>query len=160
MSDIDCGAIRELIPDFVSSRLGEDELELVEAHVPTCGECRAELELAQMILASRPVAPADLLSRITRAVARERAAQRTPPRTWWGVSAAAIAALALGIGITSKPEPQASDVPGYAYEADEGEIWVSDDGLLAGAPLFDSLSDAQLQELLDELTAGSVGGSA
>jgi hypothetical protein len=42
----------------------------------------------------------------------------------------------------------------------EGEIWVSDDGLLAGAPLFDGLSDDALLQLLDELSVESTGGSA
>ena len=43
---------------------------------------------------------------------------------------------------------------------DEGEVWASDDGLVAGAPLFDGLSDDALQELLNELSSGSLGGSA
>jgi anti-sigma factor RsiW len=160
MSDFDCGTIRELIPDFVGSRLPADDLEIVEAHVLTCADCRAELELAQMILAGRPAAPSGLLDRITRAVELDRVDRRAPTRTWWGISAAAVAALALGIGITSKPASQGSEVPGYAYEVDEGEIWVSGDGLLAGAPLFDGLSDDALAQLLDELSTGQTGGSA
>ena len=58
-------------------------------------------------------------------------------------------------GATALPE-----VPGYAYEVEEGDIWASDDGLMAGAPLFDELSDEALLQLLDELALGSAGGSA
>ena len=158
MNETECGTVRELIPDFVAGRSAADEVERVERHVRACAECRAELDLVQVLLASRASVPEALLERITRAHLTER---RAPARTWWGVSAAAIAALALGIGITSDPTPEAAvEVPGFAQEAEEGEIWLSDDGLLAGAPAFDDLSDEALLQLLDELTVGSAGGSA
>ena len=158
MNDVECGRVRELIPDFVSSRLGHEELELVEQHVGQCAECRAELELAQVILAGRPEAPEGLFERITLAVEADR---RTPARTWWGVSAAAIAVLALGIGITSErtTDPPIY-VPGFASEVEEGDIWLSGDGLMAGAPLFDGLSDDALIQLLEELSVGASGGAA
>jgi anti-sigma factor RsiW len=157
MSDTTCGTIRELIPDFIGSRLAEEAVETVERHLAECGECRAELELAQMIFASRARAPEGLLDRVTRVTAESRHA---PSRTWWGVSAAAVAALALGIGISSERAEMTVDVPGFAYEAEEGDVWSSDDGLIAGAPLFDGLSDESLLQLLDELSVGSPGGAA
>ena len=158
MNETECGTVRELIPDFVGSRLAAEGVERVEGHVRACAECLAELELAQVLLASRASVPEELLERIMRNSVTERSA---PARTWWGVSAAAIAALALGIGITSDPAQEAPvEVPGFAYEAEEGEIWSSDDGLLAGAPALDELSDEALLQLLDELTVGSTGGSA
>ncbi len=160
MSDAQCGTIRELIPDFVGSRLGDEELEVVERHVTECAECRAELELAQVILASRPVVPPELVERVTRAVVADR---RSPSHPWWGVSAAAIAALALGIGIVSdRGTIEVSvDVPGFAYEMYEGDLWLSDDdGLLAGAPSIYGLSDEELVQLLDELSIGASGGAA
>jgi hypothetical protein len=52
------------------------------------------------------------------------------------------------------------DVPAFVSEAEEGEIWLSDDGLVAGAPAFDDLSDEALLELLDELSSTSTGGTA
>ena len=157
-NEVECGRVRELIPDYVSATLAASERARVDAHVRACGECRAELELANLLYASRPAVPAALLGRIQRATKADR---RAPAHTWWGVSAAAIAALALGIGITSNgaPEPSA-EVPSYAYEAEEGEIWVSDDGLVAGAPALDELSDEALLQLLDELSTGTGGGSA
>lgn len=158
MNDHMCGTVRELIPDFVGSRLSSPDFEVVERHVLDCAECSAELELAQVILAGRPSAPPELLERLLRSVSSSR---QRPARTWWGVSAAAIAALALGIGMSSDPSREAPvDVPGYAYEVEEGDIWLSDDGLMAGAPLFDGLSDDALLQLLDELSVGSAGGAA
>lgn len=158
MNEAECGTVRELIPDFAAGRLAVDEAERVERHVRACAECCAELELVRVLLVSRASVPEGLLDRITRAQVTER---RAPTRTWWGVSAAAIAALALGIGITSDPTTEAAvEVPGFAQEAEEGEIWLSDDGLLAGAPALDDLSDDALLQFLDELTVGSTGGSA
>jgi hypothetical protein len=157
MSDFACATIRELIPDFVSSRLAADDLDAVEAHVTDCGDCRAELELAQIILGSRPRVPAGLLERIARAAAAER---RAPARPWWGVSAAAVAALALGIGMSSERTQAPLEVPGFAYEVEEGDVWLSEDGLVAGAPLFEGLSDEALLTLLDEMSLDGSGGAA
>lgn len=157
-NETECGRIRELIPDRVNGALTAVERAQLDAHVRVCAECRSELELAGVLFASRPAVPSALLGRIERAA---RADRRTPAHTWWGVSAAAIAALALGIGITSNEAPeQGAEVPGYAYEAEEGEIWVSDDGLVAGAPAIEELSDEALLQLLDELSTGNGGGGA
>jgi hypothetical protein len=157
MKDELCGTVRELIPDFVSSRLSLANLEVVEGHLIECRECGAELELAQAVLAGRPSAPPELLDRLLRSV---RSSRQPPARTWWGLSAAAVAALALGIGISSDPTDAPVEVPGFAYEMEEGYTWLSDDGLIAGAPLLNGLSDDALQQLLDELSVGSGGGSA
>ena len=157
MNDELCGTVRELIPDFVGSHLPAADLEVVERHVIDCGECHAELQLAQVILASRRSPPPELLARLARTVGASRP---QPVRTWWAVSAAAVAALALGIGISSDPSAEGLIiVPGYAYEVEEGSVWLSDDGLLAGAPHFDGLSDDALLQLLDELSVGSTGGA-
>ena len=153
MNNEACGTVRELIPDFVGGRLAATDVGVVERHVPDCAECAAELALARVVLASRLAPPPQLLERLLRSVESVRT---QPARTWWGISAAAVAALALGIGISSDPAAQIPvDVPGYAYEVEEGDIWLSDDGLVAGAPLFDGLSDDALLQLLDELSGGS-----
>jgi hypothetical protein len=91
------------------------------------------------------------------------AVQRPRPRAtrpWWGLSAAAVAALAIGIGVNSERNALGS-VSGLdlASEFEEGELWLSDDGLLAGAPEFDALTDEALLELLEELTSEIGGGS-
>lgn len=157
MNEFACDSVRELIPDFVGSRLGPEGLETVDTHVTECGACRAERELGQMILASRPPAPPGLAARITRAVLADR---RAPSRPWWGLTAAAVAALALGIGMSSEGAQPAFDVPGFAYEVEEEDVWLSEDGLVAGAPMFDGLSDEALVTLLDEISSSDAGGAA
>jgi hypothetical protein len=158
MNEAQCGTIGEFIPDLTGNRLLPDEIASVEAHLVGCGECRAELELAQTIFSSRAVAPDALEGRIIAAVRRDG---RTSHRPWWGLSAAAVAALALGIGIASEPSASSDfDVPEFASEVGAGDLWLSDDGLVAGAPSLDGLSVEALMELLDELSLGSAGGSA
>lgn len=161
MNDEMCGKVRELIPDFVAGRLSAGEGGTVEGHVAECPDCAAEVGLVRMIFASRLPAPSGLLDRLLQSAVSTAAQPVGVPRTWWGLAAAAVAALALGIGLSSDPSATVPiDVPDYAYEVEEGDIWVSDDGLVAGAPHFDDLSDDALLELLDELSVGSAGGSA
>ncbi len=156
----ECGTVRELIPGFVGGALSPADRMVVQRHVAACADCRSELDLVQLLYSSRGSAPAGLLARVERAAAADRMVPRRT-HTWWGVSAAAIAALALGIGITSNRAPTSTtEVPAYVYEAAEGEIWMSDDGLVAGAPSFDDLSDEALLEFLDDLTVGTGGGAA
>ena len=79
MKETECGTIRELIPDFVGSRLAAEQVERVAGHVRACAECLAELELAHVLLASRASVPEELLERIMRNSVTERSG---PARTW------------------------------------------------------------------------------
>jgi hypothetical protein len=158
MSNMNCETVREWIPDYVSGRLDSLDETSTQSHLNVCDECAAEVALARLIFASRVEVPDGLANRVRDAVRRER----TPvSRPWWGISAAAVAALALGIGISSdNPDQIEISVPGYAYEIEEGDMWLSDDGLIAGAPAFEGLSDEALLQLLDELDVGGAGGAA
>jgi hypothetical protein len=149
-----CGDVREVIPELVAGRLPAADAARAQGHLATCADCRAELDLVRLLYASRADVPASLVDRIM----RDPIARR-PARTWWGISAAAIAALALGIGVVSDDaSAPGAEVPAFVREAEEGEIWLSDDGLVAGAPALDDLSDEALLQLLDELTNVSTGG--
>ena len=151
MSQTECGTVREFLPDYAAGRLGAEQLGVVEAHVPSCPECRAEVELIRMLLDAPPAVPDRLADEVVSAV---RTSRRPVRRPWWGISAAAVAAIALGIGVsTDRSGTVAGPVPEFASEADEAEAWLSDDGLLAGAPSIDGLSDEALLELLEELSA-------
>jgi hypothetical protein len=71
-----------------------------------------------------------------------------------------VAAVALGVGVHSwngtpaAPEATLEPVPGYAM--DEEELWLSEDGEIAGAPTLDDVSDEVLLEFLQELNTGGV----
>lgn len=149
MIQVECDTVRTAIPDLAHGRLESGDIRSVEDHLAGCAECRAELDLARLLVASRPEIPTDLSVRVVASWRAERTSFRRP---WWALTAAAVAALALGIGITSDSSaPVLGEAPGFASEYDDGQLWMSDDGLLAGAPAIDDLSDEALLELLDEL---------
>jgi hypothetical protein len=158
MSNMKCETVREWVPDYVSGRLARLDDISVRSHLKACDECRAEVELARLIFESRVDVPDGLANRVRDAVRYDRTSVSRP---WWGITAAAVAALALGIGFSSdRPEQSESAIPGYAYELDDENLWLSDDGLIAGAPALDALSDEALLQFLDELDVGGAGGSA
>jgi hypothetical protein len=43
---------------------------------------------------------------------------------------------------------------------EEQGLWLADDGLVAGAPSLEELTDEALAQLLEELSVGSAGGAA
>lgn len=151
MSHTDCGMIREYLPDAATDRLSSGELDAVQGHLLSCEDCAAELELIQMLRAAPPAVPTELADHVATAV---RTSRRPARRPWWGISAAAVAALALGINVSTEPREQIdAAIPGFVSETAEGELWLSDDGLLAGEPSLEGLSDEALMELLEELEA-------
>jgi anti-sigma factor RsiW len=161
MNDIEkgCAGARELLPDYAAGRLEAADVARVDLHLATCDQCREELELVGMLVATRVAPPVGLDDRVVSALGRRRTVAHRP---WWGLSAAAVAAVALGIGISSGPT-RTSDplqVEPIATEFEEGDFWVSDDGLLAGAPALEELSDEALEQLLQELAAETPGGAA
>jgi hypothetical protein len=75
-------------------------------------------------------------------------------RPWvpaWGLSAAALVALALGTGIIWSQKDGEEDPLQVAVQEPLPEAWLWDDGMIAGAPDFDGLSDEELEALLEEL---------
>lgn len=152
----DCAIVREMIPDLVADRLDPSLAADVEAHASGCAECAEEREIALALFGGRARVPDGLAASVVAAVRRDR---RSANRSWWGLSAAAVAALAIGIGISSDPAIVVPVAPEFATELEEGDLWSSDDGLLAGAPALHDLSDEALEELLDQLALGGAGGS-
>lgn len=157
MNEPQCESVRDRIPDFVGDRLAPADAAAVRAHLDECAECREEAALVGLLFASRPAAPDGLASRIEESLP---SAHRSAARPWWGVAAAAVAAIALGIGVISDGTPTAEEVPAYVAGAEEIVLWPADDGLVAGAPALDDLSDEALVTLLEEMGADPSGGSA
>ncbi len=154
MNAIDCGVVREAIPELVHGLLAGDARVRLEAHVASCAECDAELALVRALLESRPTTADDLATRVRRAVAFDRQAVHRP---WWAMAAAAVAALALGIGLTSG-DGVGVVAPAFAMEVEEGWPWVLGEGTVAGSVVLEDLSDDALEALLADLA--DVGGGS
>lgn len=150
-----CEEIRMRIPDRVAGRLHGHEGERVDAHLASCSECRDEAAFVGLMLEGRPAVPEGLADRVRQAVHR-RGGRRHPA---WGLAAAAVAVLAVGIGVNGARDGHGGiELPLYVSEgiADEA-LWMSDDGFIAGAPALDGLSDEALVMLLEEMNAGGAG---
>lgn len=151
MNDMGCERTRELIPLRAAGAVSADEAAAVDGHLAACAECRAEAQLVQALFESRPPVPTGLPDRIGNAVRFEGRAVRRP---WWGIAAAAVAVLAVGIGVMNGADESTLVVPVYASEASESDVWLSDDGVIAGEATLDGLSDEALEQLLTELAMG------
>jgi anti-sigma-K factor RskA len=123
---------------YLLGALDADEMKAVEAHVATCGECRAEIEQLEMLpalLDSVPPARAEALAAETAVpqedqappalLARVRARRRTLRLRWGGALAgAAAASLAGGIALgplvatapTAQPTPTTTATPAASYQ--------------------------------------------
>jgi anti-sigma factor RsiW len=98
MTDCPSGEIRDLLPDYVHGSLDAVTNATVAAHVATCGECAAEVELLRSVRVALQRAPAVSTARIAAALPKpgSRALRRAAwsGRPWR--QAAAVAAIALG----------------------------------------------------------------
>lgn len=157
MNELRCDTAQELLPDLALGGLAEDEASRLRLHLEGCAECRETWALVSLLHAGRPRTPPGLAERVE-ASTRVRRASATRP--WWGAAAAAVAALALGIGVIADREAAPGDVPAFVADGGTATLWLADDGVIAGAPTLGDLSDEALLTLLEEMGAGPSGGAA
>lgn len=165
-----CERIRDVLPIWALGELNPGDVAKVEEHLASCSDCAAEGSAIRRLLAERPEPPAGLEARIRARVREEmsRGTVRTPSRAgsrvipfkqrrWapgWVLSAAAVMLVSLGIGVIWNGEdvPEVGVEPiQVASEEPIPEAWLWDDGMVAGAPVFDDLTDAELEALIQEM---------
>jgi len=165
MKSPQCEVVRDRLPDYVAGILDEVGAAAVVDHVSSCSECRVEEGLVRALFESRPMAPEGLEARIQARVREEmgsapQAGAKVLPmrkrRSWaptWAMSAAALVVLSLGIGVVWQGQTPEVDMDPLEVAVDEPvpESWLWDDGIVAGAPLYDGLSDEDLETLIREL---------
>jgi anti-sigma factor RsiW len=170
MNRLPCEAVRDVLLEWKAGLLQREEAEVVEVHLAGCGECREEMGVLDALLLARPEPPEGLEARIQAAVRHEwlRGARRegegrvlTIPRgrRWipvWALSAAAVVLLALGARMILGPDlPDGTQDPLLvALQEPLPEKWLWADGMVAGAPVFDDLSDEELEALVKALEGG------
>ena len=154
MSPNACAELGDRLPDWVAGRLAPGEGEGVAAHVRSCAECAAQAALLRGLFEGRPPAPPGLAERIVGALGSGEiaGATRRPRRVWpvWATSAAAVLVLAVGSLLLGDDRAGEPDRLGQVAVDDAG-AWIADDGIVAGAPLLDELSDQTLAALLEEM---------
>lgn len=164
-----CDQIQDRLPEHIGGRLDDAEGAQVRTHLEACDDCRAALEIVELLAAAppRPV-PTGLEARLQAAVRREvverrpqpvaaRADLRRPRMPRWALAAAAGLALAVATPVlVERMGPVSTDA------VDEAEVtamltetlpspWFNDEGTVAGAPVLDDLSDDALLQLLEEM---------
>jgi hypothetical protein len=172
MTQPDCERVKELLPDLIRGDIGQGETEGIEEHLRTCQDCQKDLEIIEVLRGAAPLPPPELAARIQARVREDLgidgamegkpvgqdsaktlpfARRRRVPV--WALSAAAVMILALGTSVLwngSLSETDFDSVDVASLEA-APESWLWDDGMVAGAPVFDGLSDEDLEALLKEL---------
>jgi hypothetical protein len=173
MKGPDCEIVRDLLPERAVGSSPAEEGDPVEAHLRSCPDCQRELFLIQAVRSGRPEVPPELEARIHARIRGEFEEAADPSidgvssrsdaaqpvigrRRWspaWVLSAAAMVILALGTRlIWNQGDPEIVQDPiVVASQEPLPESWLWDDGIVAGAPVFDGLSDEDLQALLEEL---------
>jgi len=169
---MNCPEVNDLLPELVLGELPLKRRREVQAHLADCAPCADAQGTVRALLDSKPPVPVGLEARVLDAVHREMDIEaaddgvlRLEPRRRrsvpsWALGAAALLMLAVGTPVLMN---RMAEAPTQFDETEiamaEGayapSVWASDDGLIAGAPALDDLSDEALLALLAELEAGA-----
>ena len=171
MNAQDCDAFRDRLPALVAGSLTPAAAAVIEGHLKACAGCREEYDLVRMVRAVRPPIPQGLEGRIQERVRRDfgspaevgledQSAGILPFRRHiptWVLSAAAVLVLALGTSVIWNGDTEdAFQDPMVVADGDPPpEAWLWDDGMVAGAPVFDGLTDEDIEALLADFEGGA-----
>ncbi|HKK93072.1 MAG TPA: zf-HC2 domain-containing protein [Longimicrobiales bacterium] len=170
-----CADLNDRLPEFADGGMPTEARREIERHLRGCPACAETWQTVRALSATVPPVPGDLEARIRAAVHAEVAVQpdgvlsleagrgaarsRLRPPAWM-LAAAALLVLAVGTPsmmerMTDVPGPAGAEELAMAERTLTPSVWASDDGLIAGSPALDGLSDAALLALLEELEAGA-----
>ena len=168
MRDCPNSAIRELLPDLINDRLSARERAEVHAHLNTCADCRAELQLLERVRASVQRTPVDV-ARIAAAVPAYKRSRWRTLSTSPLLRAAAVLVIALGAALLLRrddvqlvesvpviPGDSAPTVVAAPPPAPTTPVRPPRNGSVASSELamgemFEDLTDAELEALLQSM---------
>lgn len=173
MSDGTCERFRDRLVEHLHGDLDALEAAETQAHVDRCRDCAAELDLLRGLGGARRSAPPgfaeDVLAAYeaaqgATAIAAFREGGRgvalhpvTRPAWLRGLPLAAALAGVLLVGALIArggfgPDAVSTADAELVQEAGLAILpWPGDDGVIAGAPVLDALTDAEIEALLEEL---------
>ena len=96
MNDCSNVTMRELLPDLLNERLAAVTRAQVQAHVESCADCRAELELLRRVRAAAPTPQLDANRIVARIAPYRRPSLFTTAARSWPLRAAAAVILIAG----------------------------------------------------------------
>lgn len=150
MSELNCEYVRDVLPDVLAGRAPADVSAVVQAHLVSCDDCRAEAALLELLRTPATV-PAGLHERVVSAASKTRT--RTRFRRSDLAMAATLAAAVIGGSVLletrNSPVVQAT-APGVTHVQSLGAVGV-EDAMLSGKASLDDLSVEQLEQLLGEI---------
>lgn len=144
-----CAWVRDRIPLKGLGLLSASETSEVDAHILECPRCASQFRLVRRLQARAPEPPASILEGVRAA----RAGSSRPDGPGWGrwaVRSAAVALLAVGIGMIWSRSQAPDPAWAIALELDPPSSY-SAEWIVAGQPVPDALPDDVLRELLEEI---------
>jgi anti-sigma factor RsiW len=181
MNDCTDNDIREMLPDLLHGALGADAVARAEAHLASCEECRAELQVLRTVKSAAVFAPAIDVDQVVRRIppySKIVPAVEAPARSRLGswLVAATVAIVVVGVGsmvvtrqgattaptsvattlpsatIPAPPMPVASKTPATGASSAAGiAARPSHTHALAVAADVDGLSDGNLVQLMSDM---------
>jgi anti-sigma factor RsiW len=171
---------REMLPDLLHGALGADAMERAEAHLATCEECRAELQVLRAVKSAAVFAPTIDVDQVVRRIPPYRTivpAMEAParPRLVSWLVAASIVVVAVGIGsvlatrqgattaptsvtatlpsatVGPEPTPVASKAPNALAPSGTAVATQPHTHALALAADVEGLSDGNLVQLMNDM---------
>lgn len=181
MNDCTDNDIREMLPDLLHGALGAGAVERAEAHLASCEQCRAELQVLRTVRSAAVFAPTididQVVGRIppySQIVPAVEAPARPRLISWLVAATVAIAVVGFGSMLVTRqgattaptsvattppsatfpaqPTPVASKTPGTAASSARGvATQPSHTHALAVAADVDGLSDGNLVQLMSDM---------
>lgn len=146
----ECARIRDLLPLAVAGRLSGDEATEVRRHLGGCDDCRSEKAFLLRVLEARTEAPGELSASVLERFAAAPTERRRGRSPNWGLPAAAVVVLALGVGVLWERSRPPETVWSLALDP-VAEPWGQEEWMVAGTAVLDEVSEETLLALLEEM---------